>query len=81
VTWRVILTDAVQPDLDRLEDDDRGRLPEFLLGWVDTGPPLGERRLVGGLELFEDLVGTGFVVTYFVDATVPYAAVLRVRRS
>jgi hypothetical protein len=28
VTWRVILTDAVQPDLDRLEDDERGTLAE-----------------------------------------------------
>jgi hypothetical protein len=57
VTWRVILTDAVQPDLDRLEDDERGTLAEGLLDWVETGPPLGDRRLAGGLELFEDRVG------------------------
>jgi hypothetical protein len=81
VTCRVILTDAVQPDLDRLEDDERGALGESLLGWVETGPPLGTRRLAGGLALQEDHVGTGFAVTYFVDGTVPYAAELRVRRS
>jgi hypothetical protein len=79
VTWRVILTDAVQPDLDRLEDDERGTVAEGLLGWVETGPPLSNLRLAGGLELYEDHVGAGFVVTYFIDATVPYAALLRVR--
>jgi hypothetical protein len=81
VTWRVILTDAVQPDLDRLDDDQRGTLGEGLLGWVETGPALSNRRLVGGLELYEDHIGPGSSVTYFADATNPYAAVLRVRRS
>jgi hypothetical protein len=80
VTWRVILTDTVQPDFDRLEDDERATVAEGLLGWVETGPSLSNRRLVGGLELYEDHVGAGLAVTYFVDATVPYAAVLRVRR-
>jgi hypothetical protein len=46
---------------------------------VETDPPLGN-RLTGGLELYEDHVGAGFVVTSFVDATVAYAAALRVRR-
>jgi hypothetical protein len=64
-----------------VSEDERGTLAEGLLDWVETGPPLGDRRLAGGLELLEDRVGTGFTVTYFVDAAVPYAAVLRVRRS
>jgi hypothetical protein len=53
---------------------------EDLFAWVDAGPPQANRRELGGLELFEDALSSGFRVTYFVNESEPYVAVLRVRR-
>jgi hypothetical protein len=36
--------------------------------------------VVGGVELFEERLESGFVVTYFVDEGEPYVAIVRVRR-
>jgi len=79
VNWRIFATDASQPDFDRLSDERRAALADDLFAWVEAGPPHVNRRVVGGLEFFEDRVGSGFSVTYFVDESVPYAAILRVR--
>jgi len=81
VSWRIFATDASQPDFDRLNDEERAALADDLFGWVETGPPRGNRRLVAGLDLFEDRVGSGFLVTYFVDDLAPYVAILRVRAT
>jgi hypothetical protein len=48
--------------------------------WVEAGPPRTNRRDVAGAELFEDELRSGFEVVYLVDESVPYAAILRVRR-
>jgi len=33
------------------------------------------------MDLFEDVVDSGFKVTYFVDESTPYAAILRIRKG
>jgi len=81
VSWRIIATDASQPDFDRLSDEERAALADDLFGWVETGPPRANRRLVAGLDLFEDRVRSGFMVTYFVDDSALYVAILRVRAT
>ena len=79
MSWRIFATDASQPDFERLSDEERAALADDLFGWVETGPPRANRRNVSGLDLFEDRVGSGFTVTYFVDESAPYVAILRVR--
>lgn len=37
------------------------------------------RRMFGYLELFEDRVASGFIVSYFVEDSAPYVGILRVR--
>jgi len=81
VSWRIFATDASQPDFDRLSDEERAALAGDLFSWVETGPPRANRRLVAGLDLFEDRVRSGFTVTYFVDDSAPYVAILRVRAT
>lgn len=80
MSWCVLATDTSQPDFDRLSDAERAALAEELFTWVEAGPPRANPRLVAGAEIFEDEVPSGFVVTYFVDDTLLYVAILRVRR-
>jgi hypothetical protein len=80
VSWRLFLTDTSQPDLEPLSEAERSALVDDLFGWVEAGPPRTNRRVVGGVELFEERLESGFVVTYFVDEAEPYVAVVRVRR-
>jgi hypothetical protein len=79
VNWRILATDGSQPDFDRLTEEERAALADGLFGWIETGPPMTNRRMLGDLELFEDQVGSGFIVTYFVLVPVPYVGILRVR--
>ncbi len=81
MTWRVIVSDLAWADLDRLTADDRAAVEDELARWVDTGPPMRTIRRVRQADIYEDLVSGDVVVTYFVEPTGPYAAVLRVRRS
>ena len=80
MSWRVLATDASQRDFEKLTESERTALTEDLFSWVETGPPRVNRRVVAEVELFEDEVPSGFVVTYFVDETEPYVAVVRVVR-
>lgn len=80
MSWRVFATDASQPDLDKLSDVERAALSDTLFGWVEQGPPRINRRIAAGVELFADEVQPGLIVTYMVNDTVPYVAILRVRR-
>jgi hypothetical protein len=73
--------EASQPDFDSLSEDERSALSDDLFRWVDTGPPRASRRRIGGMDLFEDVVDSGFKVTYFVDESTPYAAILRIRKG
>ena len=61
-------------------DEVEAASPPNLFAWVDSGPPRRNRRLVLDLEVFEDVVPSGFRVTYIVNEAVPYVAVLRVRK-
>jgi hypothetical protein len=79
VSWRILLNQAA-PDLESLDDADRALISAELMEWVEAGPPRRNRRYVAGAELFEDELRSGFEVVYLVDESVPYAAVLRVRR-
>jgi hypothetical protein len=81
VSWKIFAMEASQPDLDSLSEEERSALSDDLFGWVDAGPPRTSHRRVGGLDLFEDVVESGFKVTYFVDEASPYAAILRVRKT
>lgn len=80
MSWRVFATDTSQPDFDKLSEAERAALADDLFDWVENGPPRSNRRLIASAEIFEDEVPSGCVVTYFVDETQPYVAVLRVRR-
>jgi hypothetical protein len=80
VTWRVLATPVSQPDIDKLTDAERASFADDLFAWVENGPPRINRRTIAGAAAFEDEVPSGLVVTYLVDETVPYVAVVRVRR-
>ena len=80
MSWRIFVTDPAAGDFSRLSEAERNLVNEDLLAWVDAGPPQANRRELGGLELFEDALSAGFRVTYFVNESEPYVAVLRVRR-
>lgn len=62
MSWRVFATDASEPDFERLDEGDRAALAEELFGWVESGPPRLNPRAVGGAEVFEDRLPSGFVV-------------------
>lgn len=81
MSWRVFPTSASEPDFARLADADRAALNDDLFAWVEAGPPRTNRRFVFDVEMFEDLVPSGFRVTYFVNEDEPYVAILRVRRG
>ena len=80
MSWRVFATAASESDFEKLSEQDRAALNNDLFAWVDSGPPRRQRRLVFDLEVFEDVVPSGFRVTYIVNEAVPYVAVLRVRK-
>lgn len=79
MTWHVFVTDSCQADLDQLEDAERSVLADALFRWVESGAPRSNRRSLAGVEVFEDRLAAGFVVTYFVDEQAPYVAILRLR--
>ncbi len=81
VSWGVFATAASEPDFDKLSEQDRAALNDDPFAWVDTGPPLANRRLILDLEVFEDVVPSGFSVTYIVNDAVPYVAVVRVSKT
>ncbi|MDQ4145112.1 MAG: hypothetical protein M3198_15500 [Actinomycetota bacterium] len=81
MSWRVFATAASEPDFQQLSDEERAALNEDLFAWVDTGPPRRNRRPVFDFEVFEDLVPSGFRVTYIVNEAGPYVALLRVRKA
>ena len=80
MSWRVFATDASRPDFERLTEAEREALAEVLFSWVETGPPRTNRRLVAGVEIFEDELPSGMGVTYFVDESEPYVAILQIRK-
>lgn len=80
MSWRLFITDTLEPDFDRLSDEEQATLGDELFRWVDAGPPRGGRRLVAGAEVFEDTVSPNLAVVYFVDEAEQYIAILRVRR-
>jgi hypothetical protein len=59
VSWR-ILAERAWMNLEKLDEDERAAVADDLLGWVETGPPRSNRRDVGGLELFDDRLPSGF---------------------
>jgi hypothetical protein len=54
-------------------------LNEDLFSWVEVGPPKLGKRTISGAEIYEDVVPSGFRITYFVNDAEPYIAILRVR--
>jgi hypothetical protein len=80
VSWHVFLTDSLQSDLDRLTNDERSRLHEFAMAWVESGPPRTTSRLLGGIELFDERVGPDLFVTYYVGEEPKLIALIRIRR-
>jgi len=81
VSWRVFATATADPDFARLTGSQRTALNEDLFGWVESGPPRRNRRIVADVEMFEDTLSSGYRVTYFVNETEPYVAILRIRAN
>lgn len=81
MSWRVFATATSDDDFARLSDSERTALNDDLFAWVDDGPPRGNRRVVFDVEMFEDLLPSGYRVTYIVNEPQSYVAVLRVRRD
>jgi hypothetical protein len=79
VSWR-ILTDSAWSDMEALTEAERDALASDFMGWVEAGPPRETRRQLAGAQMFQDALPSGFEVVYLVDESVPYAAVLRIRR-
>ena len=73
----MVLTETA---LEGLGDAEKGAVTADLFPWVEHGPPRENRRTLLGAKLFEDELPSGFRVAYFVDESVPYVAVVRVRR-
>lgn len=78
MSWRVVVT---EPALEGLSEAENATVTAELFGWVQDGPPRQNRRPLFGAPLFEDELPSGFRVAYFVDESVPYVAVVRVRRA
>ena len=78
MSWRVVLGDAALEGLSASEEE---AVTTQLFAWVESGPPMRNPRDLRGAQLFEDELPTGHRVSYFVDASVPYVAIVRVRRS
>ena len=79
MSWRVFATAAADPDFARLSDDQRTTLNEELFAWVEQGPPRRNMRSLMDVDIYEDQVPSGHRITYFVDESEPYIAILRVR--
>jgi hypothetical protein len=79
VSWRIFATATADPDFATLTDAQRAALNEDLFAWVETGPPKQSKRTLSGAEIYEDVVPSGFRITYFVNDSEPYVAILRVR--
>ncbi len=75
--WRVVLTDTA---VEGLSDAEKAAVTAELFTWIEEGPPRRNRRELMGAELFEDTLPSGFRLAYFADESVPYVAVVRVRR-
>jgi hypothetical protein len=80
VTWQVLTTGTGWADVEKLAEAERMPVSADLMTWVDNGPPRTARRVVAGVEVYEDQIASGYEVTYFVDESVPYAAIVRVRK-
>lgn len=81
MTWRVLTTPAAEPDFVALTDHDRASVVGDLFAWVEDGPPRSRSRLVGEAVLFDDPLPCGYSVSYFVNESDRYVAVLRLRKS
>jgi hypothetical protein len=80
VSWR-ILTGQAWGDIEKLNESERNAIADDLMAWVEAGPPRRNRRDLAGAELYDDGLPSGFDVVYLVDESVPYAALLRIRRA
>jgi mRNA-degrading endonuclease RelE of RelBE toxin-antitoxin system len=81
VSWRIFATATADPDFARLTDAERAALNEDLFSWVENGPPRQNKRTVFNVEMFEDVVPSGYRITYFVNEAEPYVAILRIRAA
>ncbi|MBV8159840.1 MAG: hypothetical protein JO265_02850 [Acidimicrobiia bacterium] len=66
MSWRIFVATTADPDFANLTDAQRAALNEDLFAWVDAGPPRQNRKMTAGTELFEDVVASGYRITYFV---------------
>ncbi len=78
MAWRVVITDAALPDIEKLDDPQRALAEVF--EWVRAGPPCEQERGVGPAVVYEETLTNGFRVHYFIG-TIPhaYVAIVRVR--
>ncbi len=81
MSWEIRTTRSVEPDLDKLPLDDQVAISSELLEWVAEGPPCQNRRDIAGARSYEDRLACGYLVNYFVDESVPYVAIVRVRKA
>lgn len=80
MTWRVVTSTRAWADIERFDQADQAAISDALFAWLDQGPPLGQSRIVAGIEIFECDISPGYRATYFVKESDHYVAIFRVRR-
>ena len=81
MTWGVDYTTRMKSDLVGIEPEVNTALTEFVADWEHNGPPRSNRRAVGSMELFEELVGDRHIVAYIIDDARQRFALLWLRET
>lgn len=74
----MVLGDAA---LAGLTDAQKDAVSADLFSWVENGPPRLNSRTLRGAEVFEDEILSGYRIAYYVEESVPYVAIIRVRKT
>ena len=78
MAWRVLITDAVLPDLAQFEHP--GQAIGEVFDWVSNGPPCDQERGVGPAVIYKHSLENGVRIRYFIGVEPhAYVAILSVR--
>jgi len=81
VTWAVDFTTNARTDLVGLDPEVSEVITDVLVAWAQNGPPLGNRRELGGMVFYESTVAERYLLGYSVRADQQAFVVLWLRRK